>query len=216
MIVVLKIFGSIFGTKEESKLTKSPELTKPSEQVPIPAVSPKAENIETKKVENISALPEKIVVVDAKLERSFIMIKPDGVQRHFVGKLIERFEEKGFKLVAMKLVVPSKAILEEHYAEHKGKSFFVPLVKNMSSGPVIAMVWQGTKVIEIGRKIMGKTKPVDSDPATIRGDLAIDTGKNIVHGSDSVESAQREIQIWFNKHELAEWAPESIKWIYEH
>ena len=130
-------------------------------------------------------------------ERSFIMIKPDGVQRGMVGEIISRFERKGFKLVGMNLTQPGKPRFEEHYAEHKERSFFTPLVAFASSGPVVSMVWEGHNVIKTGRKMIGATNPDASDMGTIRGDLAINFRKNIIHASDSVESAQKEIDLWF-------------------
>ena len=130
-------------------------------------------------------------------ERSFIMIKPDGVQRGMVGEIISRFERKGFKLVGMNLTQPGKPRFEEHYAEHKERPFFTPLVAFASSGPVVSMVWEGHNVIKTGRKMIGATNPDASDMGTIRGDLAINFRKNIIHASDSVESAQKEIDLWF-------------------
>merc|ERR1739846_297884 len=148
-------------------------------------------------------------------ERTFIMIKPDGVQRGLVGPIISRFETKGFKLVAMKLCRPSKAHLEQHYADLAGKKFFPGLIQYMCSGPVCAMVWEGDNAVVTGRKMLGATRPLDSEPGTIRGDFCIDVGRNICHGSDSVESATKEIQMWFGNIELASWRPVAIPWIYE-
>lgn len=122
-------------------------------------------------------------------ERSYIMIKPDGVQRNFVGQIVEKFEQRGFKLVAMKLCQPGKAMFEKHYADLAKKPFFPGLVEYAASGPVYCMVWEGDNVVATGRKLLGATKPFDSNPGTIRGDLCIDVGRNICHGSDSVESA---------------------------
>ena len=155
-------------------------------------------------------------MVDAKLrERSFIMIKPDGVQRGIIGQIITRFEQKGFKLVGMKLSSPGREHFEKHYAEHKGRPFFEPLIAYASSGPVCAMVWEGNNVVLTGRKMLGATKPIDSEPGTIRGDFCIDVGRNIIHGSDSVESAKKEIDLWFKPEELSTWAHHSESWIYE-
>lgn len=149
-------------------------------------------------------------------ERTFLAIKPDGVQRRLIGEIISRFEQKGFKLVASKMVHPSEELLEEHYAEHKGKGFFPKLIAYMSSGPVFAMVWEGTEVIRTCRTMMGATKPLESAPGTIRGDYAIDMGRNIIHGSDSVESAEREISLWFSDDkEIINWECASNSWIYE-
>jgi nucleoside-diphosphate kinase len=148
-------------------------------------------------------------------ERSFIMIKPDGTQRGLVGKIIQRFEEKGFKLVAMKMCKPGKEMFEKHYADLSSKPFFAGLVDYAASGAVVAMVWEGLNVVKTGRKMLGETKPFDSNPGTIRGDFCIDVGRNIIHGSDAVESAKHEIGLWFTEDELCEWADHSDSWLYE-
>ncbi|KAL9642993.1 hypothetical protein ABK040_010685 [Willaertia magna] len=148
-------------------------------------------------------------------ERTYVMLKPDAVQRGLVGPIITRFETKGFKLVALKMLVPSEDLAKKHYAEHDGKPFFAGLVSFLTSGPVVAMVWEGKGVVKAARTLIGSTKPLESAPGTIRGDFAIDVGRNIIHGSDAVESAQREIALWFKEEELNEWAPNQNKWIYE-
>ena len=148
-------------------------------------------------------------------ERTFIMIKPDGVQRGLVGQIAARFEAKGFKLAAMKLCRPSKEHLENHYADLKAKAFFPGLIDYMQMGPVCAMVWQGANAVLTGRKMLGETKPFDSAPGTIRGDFCIDIGRNICHGSDSVESANAEIALWFKEEELCAWESCQSKWVYE-
>merc|ERR1712054_523163 len=149
-----------------------------------------------------------------QLERTYIMIKPDGVQRGLVGTIIARFEAKGYKLVAMKMAMPGKAHMEKHYADLKDKKFFPGLIEYMTSGPVVCMVWQGMDVVVTGRKMLGATKPVDSEPGTIRGDLCIDVGRNICHGSDAVESAQAEIALWFPEG-LCEYTSCQQAWLYE-
>lgn len=176
-------------------------------------------------------------------ERSFLMIKPDGVQRGLVGDIIKRFEAKGFKLVAMKFMwvsfvqrltwkftakimqnfltnenffsQASKELLENHYADLSARPFFPGLVGYMSSGPVVPMVWEGLNVVKTGRVMLGATNPADSAPGTIRGDLCIQVGRNIIHGSDSVESANKEIALWFKENELVKWTPAAVNWIYE-
>ena len=153
--------------------------------------------------------------MEAKLERTYIMIKPDGVQRGCVGEIIARFEKKGFKLLAMKLYSPSKQLLEEHYKDLKEKPFFPKLVEYMMMGPVVCMIWQGREVVKIGRMMLGATNPLNSEPGTIRGDYCIESGRNIIHGSDSVESAEREIKLWFKPEEINEYKRDSDKWIYE-
>ena len=154
-------------------------------------------------------------MVEAARERTFIMIKPDGVQRGLIGAIMQRFEAKGFKLVAMKLCAPGKAHFEEHYSDLSSKGFFAGLVEYASSGPVCAMVWEGDNAVLTGRKMLGATKPFDSAPGTIRGDFCIDVGRNIIHGSDAVESANKEIALWFKDEELCSWADHSAKWVYE-
>ena len=149
------------------------------------------------------------------MERTFLAIKPDGVQRGLVGKVISRLEEKGFKLVAMKFMLVSEELAKKHYGEHKDKPFFKGLVSFITSGPIVAMIWEGKNVINAVRKMMGKTNPLEADLGTIRGDFAIDIGRNVVHGSDSEESAKREISIFFNEKEMINWNKEVHKWIYE-
>lgn len=148
-------------------------------------------------------------------ERSFIMIKPDGVQRGLVGQIIARFETKGFKLAGMKICMPGKEMFEKHYSDLSSKGFFPGLVEYAASGPVCCMVWEGDNVVLTGRKMLGATKPFDSNPGTIRGDFCIDVGRNVIHGSDSVESANKEIDLWFKKEELVYWADHSKAWVYE-
>ena len=142
------------------------------------------------------------------------MVKPDGVQRRVVGEIINRFETKGYQLKGLKLLTPSQALLEEHYRDLKSKSFFPKLMQYMTSGPVVAMVWEGKNAVKTGRAMLGATNPADSAPGTIRGDFALDVGRNICHGSDSVESADREIALWF-KEGLNEYKSHSESWIYE-
>ncbi|ORX88230.1 nucleoside diphosphate kinase [Anaeromyces robustus] len=130
-------------------------------------------------------------------ERTYIMVKPDGVARGLVGEIIKRFENKGFKLIAIKMLQADEQLITKHYEEHIGKPFFPKIVKYILSGPVVGMVWQGKGVVAYGRVMLGKTDPLKSEPGTIRGDFGIDSGRNVVHGSDSVESAEREIKLWF-------------------
>jgi len=147
-------------------------------------------------------------------ERTYIMIKPDGVQRGVVGKIIDRFEQKGFQLKGMKLIQPPKTLLEEHYKDLSAKPFFPKVISYMTSGPVVAMCWQGKNVVKTGRVMLGATNPADSAPGTIRGDFALDVGRNICHGSDSVESAERELQLWFPVG-ITDYKSHSYDWIYE-
>jgi nucleoside-diphosphate kinase len=148
-------------------------------------------------------------------ERSFIMIKPDGVNRGHVMDILKRFEQKGYKLVGIKVLVPSEELAGKHYAEHEGKPFYPGLVKFLSSGAVVATVWEGKEVVKYGRTLIGATNPVASAPGTIRGDYAIDVGRNIIHGSDAVETAQKEIALWFKPNELADYNLMTKPAIYE-
>eukprot|EP00808_Paulinella_micropora_P015931 g80328.t1 len=144
----------------------------------------------------------KVGIPGTNNERTFIAVKPDGVNRGIVGEIITRFEKKGFKLVAMKLIWPSKAMAEGHYADLSKKPFFNGLVKFFSSGPVCAMVWEGKGAVKTGRVMLGETNPAASLPGSIRGDLCVEVGRNICHGSDSVESATHEINFWFKDEEV--------------
>lgn len=150
----------------------------------------------------------------AEMERTFIAIKPDGVQRGLISEIIARFERKGFKLVAIKVVVPSKEFAQKHYHDLKERPFFNGLCDFLSSGPVIAMVWEGEGVIRYGRKLIGATDPQKSEPGTIRGDLAVVVGRNIIHGSDGPETAKDEIKLWFKPEELVTYTSNAEKWIY--
>jgi nucleoside-diphosphate kinase len=149
------------------------------------------------------------------LERTFLAIKPDGVQRGLVGEIIGRFEAKGFKLVGMKLMTASRELAEQHYGVHKERPFFAGLVDFITSGPLVAMVWEGDGVVASARKMIGATNPLNSEPGTIRGDLAVNVGRNIIHGSDAVETAHEEISLWFKDEELSAWTPSLTPWIVE-
>ena len=152
----------------------------------------------------------------AKNERTFIMVKPDGVSRGLIGTIIERFERRGFKLVALKLASPSEELLAQHYGDLKDKPFFPGLVKFMSGkAPVAAMVWEGLDVVRQGRRMLGETDPAASAPGSIRGDFGIHIGRNVVHGSDSVDSANREIGLWFNTEDVLDWDKSEDQWLYE-
>nr|3VVT_A Chain A, Nucleoside diphosphate kinase [synthetic construct]3VVT_B Chain B, Nucleoside diphosphate kinase [synthetic construct] len=139
------------------------------------------------------------------MERTFVMIKPDGVQRGLIGEIISRFERKGLKIVAMKMMRISREMAEKHYAEHREKPFFSALVDYITSGPVVAMVLEGKNAVEVVRKMVGATNPKEAAPGTIRGDFGLDVGKNVIHASDSPESAEREISLFFKDEELVEW-----------
>jgi len=149
------------------------------------------------------------------LERTFVMVKPDGVQRGLVGEIIRRIEQKGFKVVAMKLAVMPLDKAKAHYAEHEGKKFFNDLVGFIISGPSVSMVVEGKGAIAAMRKLNGSTNPADASPGTIRGDLGIETGRNVVHGSDSPESAAREIALHFADTQILDYKRIDETWLYE-
>ncbi len=149
------------------------------------------------------------------MEKSFIMIKPDGVQRGLVGSIISKFEAKGFTLVGLKQMSVSRELAESHYAVHKERPFFKGLVDYIISAPVVAMVWEGDGVIAAARKLIGATNPLEAEPGTIRGDYAMTIGRNLIHGSDAPETAQDEIKLWFDDGELCSWEPTLKPWLYE-
>ena len=149
------------------------------------------------------------------MERTFVMVKPDGLERGFCGNIISRFEQKGYRLAALKLIKIDQKLAKKHYAEHEGKPFFAGLVNYITSSPVVVMVLEGKDVIATVRKMMGATDPLKAEVGTIRGDLAIDIGRNIIHGSDSKESAEREISLYFKPEEILEYSRTMEKWIYE-
>lgn len=149
------------------------------------------------------------------MERTLVIVKPDGVQRGLIGTILGRLEQRGLKLVGMKLVRLSRQQAEGHYAEHVGKPFFEPLVTYITSAPVVLAVFEGRNAIPIVRNTMGATNPVNSAPGTIRGDLALEVGRNLVHGSDGPESAAREVNFFFRPEELTGYARDTDRWIHE-
>ena len=150
-----------------------------------------------------------------KKEQTFVMIKPDGVQRGFIGDIISRFEKKGIKIAAMKLVDVDRKLAEQHYAVHRGKPFFEPTVDYITSSPVVAMVLEGINAIDMVRGMMGKTNPQDATMGTIRGDYGQFIGRNIVHGSDGPETAKKEITLWFTPQEIANYTRIDEIWMTE-
>jgi nucleoside-diphosphate kinase len=149
------------------------------------------------------------------MDRTFIMIKPDGVQRGLVGDVVARFERRGLKVVGLKMLMVSEKLAKEHYAEHAAKPFFPSLVSFIRSGPVVAMVIEGKDVVPIVRSMVGATSPRNASPGTIRGDLALDTGRNVIHASDSPDSAKREISLYFDNSEIAAYKRIDEQWLYE-
>lgn len=149
------------------------------------------------------------------MERTFVMVKPDGVQRHLVGEVIRRFENKGFTLVGLKMMQVSREHAEQHYDVHKERPFFGSLVEFICSAPVVAMVWEGDGVVASARKLIGATNPLTAEPGTIRGDFGVSIGRNLIHGSDAIETAQREVSLWFTPEELVSWEPANKSWLFE-
>jgi nucleoside-diphosphate kinase len=149
------------------------------------------------------------------VERTLVLIKPDGVQRQLVGPIITRLEQRGLKIVAMKLIQVSQDLARKHYAIHKGKPFFEPLIAYITSAPVVAMVVEGPNAIEVTRNTMGATNPVKAAPGTIRADYALMIGRNLVHGSDGPETATTEIALWFDPGELLSYPRDVDRWILE-
>ncbi|GGB33490.1 nucleoside-diphosphate kinase [Virgibacillus dakarensis] len=148
------------------------------------------------------------------MEKTFLMVKPDGVQRNLIGEIVKRFEQKGFQLAGAKLMNISNDLAENHYGEHKERPFFGELVSFITSGPVFAMVWEGENVIATAREMMGKTNPSEAAPGTIRGDFGVTVGKNVIHGSDSPESAEREIGLFFNESDVLSYSKQDSAWVY--
>lgn len=149
------------------------------------------------------------------MERTLIILKPDAMQRRLTGRIIQRFEDKGLIIAGMKLMSISRELAERHYAPHKGKPFYPPLIDYITSGPVTVMVLQGDRCIEIARKLMGKTFGFEADPGTIRGDFGATKTYNLVHGSDSPETAETEIALYFKADELLDYAPAGSEWIFK-
>jgi nucleoside-diphosphate kinase len=149
------------------------------------------------------------------VERTYLMVMHDGVQRGVVGEIISRFEKKGLKIVGLKLLQITREIAERHYGEHKEKAFFAPLVEYIISGPVVAMVLEGKDSVATAREMMGATNPLKAAPGTIRATYGMDLGRNIIHGSDSPASAEREIGIFFRPEELVDYTRALDQWIYE-
>jgi nucleoside-diphosphate kinase len=148
------------------------------------------------------------------MERTLVFIKPDGVQRGLVGEIILRLEKRGLRIVALKMLRMSEQLAETHYAEHKGKDFFDPLVRHVTSGPVVAMVLEGERAIELVRRMIGNTNPAEAQPGTIRGDLALTTRLNLVHASDSPASAEVEINRFFSSEEIVSSPRDIDRWVF--
>jgi len=149
------------------------------------------------------------------VERSLVLVKPDGVQRGLIGKVIARLERRGLLMVGAKFMQVSRALAEEHYAIHKGKPFYDGLIAYITSAPVMAMVWEGPNAVAAIRQTMGATRPLEAAPGTIRHDFALEVGRNITHASDSPENGGKEASLWFGQDELVSWGRDVDKWIFE-
>jgi nucleoside-diphosphate kinase len=148
-------------------------------------------------------------------ERTLILLKPDAVQRGLIGTIIGRLEQRGIKLAGMKFMQVPRDLAERHYAVHKGKPFYDSLITYITSSPIVAMVWEGKRVIEIVRRTVGSTNPTDADPGTIRADYAVEIGRNLIHASDGFETAAYEVPLWFTPAELVTWSRDTENWIRE-
>lgn len=149
------------------------------------------------------------------MERTLIIVKPDGVQRGLIGTILTRLENRGLKLAAMKLLAVPEDLARRHYAVHEGRPFFPGLISYITSAPVVVLVAEGTNAVKVVRQICGATNPVDAGPGTIRGDFGLEIGRNLIHASDSVENGQQEISLWFQPHELVDWERANDRWIFE-
>jgi nucleoside-diphosphate kinase len=149
------------------------------------------------------------------MQRTLVLIKPDGVERGLIGEITSRLEKRGLKMVGAKFILVKTDLAEEHYAIHKGKSFYEGLIRYITSSPVMAMVWEGPNAIAAVRQTMGATRPLEAAPGTVRHDFGLTVGRNLTHASDSDETAQQEISLWFNMEELTTWERHSDSWIYE-
>jgi len=149
------------------------------------------------------------------MERTLVLVKPDGVQRGLIGEIINRLERRGLRMVAAKFIQVSQELAETHYAVHKGKPFYDGLIKYITSAPVMATVWEGPNAIAAVRQTMGATRPTDAAPGSIRHDFALEVGRNLTHASDSVENGEKEVALWFNTAELVEWKRDTDQWIFE-
>jgi len=153
--------------------------------------------------------------MEAFVQRTFVMIKPDGVQRCLVGRIISRLEERGLKLVAAKFMWVSRELAETHYAIHKNQPFYNNLINYITSSPVLAMVWEGPEAVAAVRQTMGATRPREAAPGSVRHDLGLDVGRNLTHASDSLETAESEISLWFKPEEIVSWQRDIDRWTFE-
>ncbi|MCU0487501.1 MAG: nucleoside-diphosphate kinase [Anaerolineales bacterium] len=149
------------------------------------------------------------------MEKTFVMVKPDGVQRGLMGEVVARLERRGLRMVAAKFIWVSQELAENHYAVHKGKAFYAGLISYITSAPVLAMVWEGPNAVAAVRQTMGSTRPTEAAPGSLRHDFALMVGRNLTHASDSVENGELEVALWFKPEELVEWSREADRWFFE-
>ena len=149
------------------------------------------------------------------MERTLVLVKPDGVQRGLIGEVVSRLERRGLRLVAAKFIRVSNELAETHYAIHKGKPFYAGLIDYITSAPVMAMVWEGPNAVAAVRQTMGATRPTEAAPGSLRHDFALEIGRNLTHASDTVENGEKEVALWFKKEELVDWKRDTDKWIFE-
>ncbi|MEX2161994.1 MAG: nucleoside-diphosphate kinase [Anaerolineales bacterium] len=149
------------------------------------------------------------------MERSLVLVKPDGVQRGLIGEVVSRLERRGLRLVGAKFMQVSQKLAEEHYAEHKGKPFYPGLIAYITSSPVMAMAWEGPNAVAAIRQTMGSTKPTEAAPGSLRHDFALQVGRNLTHASDKPETGEREVALWFKSDELVTWSREVDRWVFE-
>ena len=149
------------------------------------------------------------------MERTLVLVKPDGVQRALIGEVISRLERRGLRMVAANFMVVSKELAETHYAIHKGKPFYDGLISYITSAPVMAMVWEGPQAVAAVRQTMGATKPVEAAPGTLRHDFALEVGRNLTHASDEPATGEKEVALWFKDKELVDWQRDVDRWVFE-
>lgn len=149
------------------------------------------------------------------MEKTLVLVKPDGVQRGLIGEVIKRLEQRGLRLIAAKFMTVSQELAETHYAIHKGKPFYPGLIQYITSAPVMAMVWEGPNAIIAVRQTMGSTRPTEASPGSIRHDFGLEVGRNLTHASDSVENGESEVRLWFQPEEMVSWDRANDPWIFE-
>ena len=149
------------------------------------------------------------------MERTLVLVKPDGVQRSLIGEVISRLERRGLRLVAAKFMPVSQQLAETHYAIHKGKPFYDGLIQYITSGPIMAMIWEGPNAVAAVRQTMGSTRPTEAAPGSVRHDFALEVGRNLTHASDTVENGTKEVALWFKPSELVDWKRDTDRWIFE-